>query len=401
MNRRSFAGLVYRSGLTAWLGQLLPWHPRGSLIPAAAAPVVNVRDFGARGDGKTDDTAAFNRCIKSLADSGGTARVPQGVYVIDPTRSVVMINNLTLALDKGAVLQAIPVAANAYAVIAGKNLHNVTVIGGAIIGDREAHLGSAGEWGMGIDFRACSDVRIEAVHVSGCWGDGLYVGTNAGVESQRVTIRNCVSRRNRRQGLSLTGCRGCLIEDCEFSDTAGTSPQSGIDLEPNAHGVVRDVTIRRCTVLRNAGWGITMSANVEAVTVRDSHVGANGREGIAMSHVTNCSVSNSRLDDNGQNGFGIRSSIGVVLAGNTICGNGRRSPGHYNNIVVDRGAAGTVVSNNIFECDAAGSDVPRYDVRINSPDCKGTQIVGNRFHRGKTPGGLSDRGTSTIVQQGP
>jgi hypothetical protein len=40
-------------------------------------------------------------------------------------------------------------------------------------------------------------------------------------------------------------------------------------------------------------------------------------------------------------------------------------------------------------------------VRINSPDCKGTQIVGNRFHRGKTPGGLSDRGTSTIVQQGP
>jgi outer membrane murein-binding lipoprotein Lpp len=43
----------------------------------------NVRDFGAKGDAKSDDTAAFQRAIDAAhADGGGTVFVPRGNYLI-------------------------------------------------------------------------------------------------------------------------------------------------------------------------------------------------------------------------------------------------------------------------------------------------------------------------------
>ncbi|MCL6627968.1 MAG: hypothetical protein K6U00_00025 [Armatimonadetes bacterium] len=43
---------------------------------------VNVRDFGAKGDGVTDDTAAFQRALEAMAEKGGTVFVPIGNYLI-------------------------------------------------------------------------------------------------------------------------------------------------------------------------------------------------------------------------------------------------------------------------------------------------------------------------------
>ncbi|MGB9587886.1 MAG: glycosyl hydrolase family 28-related protein [Armatimonadota bacterium] len=43
---------------------------------------VNVREFGAKGDGTTDDTAAFQRALESVAEKGGTVFVPIGNYLI-------------------------------------------------------------------------------------------------------------------------------------------------------------------------------------------------------------------------------------------------------------------------------------------------------------------------------
>jgi Pectate lyase superfamily protein len=44
--------------------------------------VVNVKAFGAIGDGVTNDTAAFNAALTSLATDGGMCLVPKGTYLI-------------------------------------------------------------------------------------------------------------------------------------------------------------------------------------------------------------------------------------------------------------------------------------------------------------------------------
>ena len=46
----------------------------------------NVRDYGARGDGQTDDTNAFRSALAQIAsDNGGTLTVPNGEYIVTST----------------------------------------------------------------------------------------------------------------------------------------------------------------------------------------------------------------------------------------------------------------------------------------------------------------------------
>ena len=56
------------------------------------ADVVNVKDFGAVGDGVADDTAAIASAIASIADIGGIVYFPQGIYT---TTSGITIGNGT------------------------------------------------------------------------------------------------------------------------------------------------------------------------------------------------------------------------------------------------------------------------------------------------------------------
>ena len=48
--------------------------------------------------------------------------------------------------------------------------------GGRIIGDRDNHLGTTGEWGHGIMIRGSSRVTVRDIHISRCWGDGVSIG---------------------------------------------------------------------------------------------------------------------------------------------------------------------------------------------------------------------------------
>ncbi len=52
-----------------------------SSLSCAAADLWNVRDFGAKGDGSTDDTAAFQQALDAAAKAGGgTVSAPRGNY---------------------------------------------------------------------------------------------------------------------------------------------------------------------------------------------------------------------------------------------------------------------------------------------------------------------------------
>jgi hypothetical protein len=51
-----------------------------SARPPDRADTVSVRDFGAKGDGKTDDTAAFQKALDSFGKAGGVVEAPRGTY---------------------------------------------------------------------------------------------------------------------------------------------------------------------------------------------------------------------------------------------------------------------------------------------------------------------------------
>src|SRR5215475_9524088 len=66
--------------------------------------VYDVRAFGAKGDGKTVDTAAINKAIDAAAAAGGgTVRFSAGSYL---SFSIHLKSNITLYLDQGATIVA-------------------------------------------------------------------------------------------------------------------------------------------------------------------------------------------------------------------------------------------------------------------------------------------------------
>ena len=234
----------------------------GSLSAHAA---INVKDRGANGNGRSDDTAAIQAAINAV-DKGGTVFVPKGVYMVDALKSVRLKSDMSFKLAEGAVLQVIPNEAAGYALLQIEGRRNVSVLGGLLQGDRDQHKGKTGEWGFGIYVGGNSErVSVKDTVARDMWGDGFYVGG-----ARSVTLENVIGDRNRRQGLSVVEVQGLVVRGSSFTNTFGTRPAAGIDIEPDQGNSVHDVKIYDCSFKDNDGAGIKIAGKrgtVARVTV--------------------------------------------------------------------------------------------------------------------------------------
>src|SRR5438552_8444105 len=74
-----------------------------SLPPMAAGKTFDVRRLGAKGDGKTVDTAAIQQALDEAGKAGGTVRIPAGTYLSKP---LFFRGKTMLKLEAGAMLEA-------------------------------------------------------------------------------------------------------------------------------------------------------------------------------------------------------------------------------------------------------------------------------------------------------
>jgi hypothetical protein len=71
------------------------------VCPAAAASALDVREFGAKGDGVTKDTKAIQEAIDKASSAVGTVVISSGKYV---SGTIHLRSNLTLRIEQGATL---------------------------------------------------------------------------------------------------------------------------------------------------------------------------------------------------------------------------------------------------------------------------------------------------------
>ena len=84
-------------------GAALPLRSAAQGTPPAPGNI-DVKIFGATGDGKTIDTPAINRAIEAAAAAGGgTVHFPAGNYLC---YSIHLKSNVAIALDQNAVIVA-------------------------------------------------------------------------------------------------------------------------------------------------------------------------------------------------------------------------------------------------------------------------------------------------------
>jgi len=112
-----------------------------------------------------------------------------------------------------------------------------------------------GEWRHGLALLACHDVTVQGLTIARSGGDGIYVGSGC----RDIVVRDVTCEANHRQGISVISAENLLIERCTLRATQGTSPQAGIDFEPNyASERLVNCTLRNCVIEDNRGAGVQL-----------------------------------------------------------------------------------------------------------------------------------------------
>jgi hypothetical protein len=143
-----------------------------------------------------------------------------------PSNRKVLFNVKSLLILK-------PSSKGNYEMLRIHNKENITLYSPKIEGDRNKHIGTTGEWGMGISIKSSKNIQILNSQISKCWGDGIYLGQGGSATNTNITINYGVLDNNRRNGISVISVEGLTIADLIISNTYGTNPQAGIDFEPN------------------------------------------------------------------------------------------------------------------------------------------------------------------------
>ena len=191
-----------------------------------------------------------------------TITIEKGDYIVKANKNkaacLTLCGNTDLII-KGNI-RMIPTEYPKYDIIKVKG-NNIKIRGdGMIVGDKHVHLGTAGEWGMGIRFHGAINASVSGLTIKDCWGDCIYVGGN----SKNVLIEKCILDHGRRQGISVTKADGVTIRNCRISNVNGTNPQYAIDLEPNANDTVDHVLIENVEVVDCEGGFLATAGNKNA-----------------------------------------------------------------------------------------------------------------------------------------
>jgi len=122
-----------------------------------------------------------------------------------------------------------------------------------------------GEWRHCIRVKGAKNFTIKGFLLKDSGGDGIEVSGdfsyNSSTDWSSGLIEDVVADNNYRQGISVISCKGLTIRNSIFKNTVGTSPESGIDIEPwNPSHILQDLLIENCRFENNAGddFGYTL-----------------------------------------------------------------------------------------------------------------------------------------------
>lgn len=214
----------------------------------------SVTDFGAVGDGSTDDTTVIQQALTAAAANFLPLFFAGKTYIVNP---LTIPSNSVIHFHPKTIIKAKSGYVDGQRMINITSVSNVTIYGNKATCQMIKADYVAGEQRHGVFITSSNDVAIYDLRSIDTGGDGFYIGTaGSNVPSERVMLKNCVADNNRRQGLSITCAKDVWIEGGVYKNTTGTAPQAGIDVEPDNNDVIWNVNIVNVKTSGNMGSGI-------------------------------------------------------------------------------------------------------------------------------------------------
>ncbi len=245
----------------------------------------NIRDFGAKGDGQTDDTAALMAAMEQAAREGGAVYFPMGYYRIRPVK---VPSHITLLGN----------ASWGYTSRGGQEGLDASLPGNAIRPEAGkpgiGHLGSTVLCPLQADAPALLDLsQARGTRIIGLsfYGDGK--GDNF----------HCVDASG------APGPRNLVFEDVRVSNFKGTA----LKLDH-----VEGFAIRRCIFIANGGHAVDASAAQDG-SIIDNQLSFNGGAGLyATAGTQKLTVTGNRIEGGAPGGVYAADSQGISVTGNSF-----------------------------------------------------------------------------------
>lgn len=410
----------YRLGTQEMVNKWLDEHPEATttVVPHSldldhfvfgSLGYVTPQMFGAKGDGKTDDTEAIQYALDFAYDNNiGIVYIPAGEYSINgieylepgeytidkqkvvvtkpfefPTNNrsdvfncgLVIHSNTKLIMDKNAILRLQPNGHCKSCVLrCDYGATNIEITGGQIIGDRFSHKDNVplqytngntiyekdgitpqyadGERGVGIYVGGNEGVKISDCVIKETWGDGIEVTTNEFFTSpsRDILIDNVTIDSARRSGISLVGVDGCTISNSTIKNSGDTNKNGKLYLGTPPQLAI-DIEASAYNTPTNPN-GCNYNNNV---IVSKCNIINNAGAGIG------CTTYGENVKDGETKHYGIKAN-NIVIDSCTAKGNGHvvNADGYAKNGLNFAGVSNLTITNCICEENvSAGASISR------------------------------------------
>ncbi|HYF77463.1 MAG TPA: right-handed parallel beta-helix repeat-containing protein [Symbiobacteriaceae bacterium] len=416
---------------------------------------LDVSQFGATGDGLTDDSAAIRTALDALANNGGGCLYfPPGTYHITDTIRVSSDNVVLMGRGSTSRIKLSAVNKNGLQAFgtASKHLANITIsdmwvelpqsgsgrcievgfANGILIdrcwatkagdqgisirgGSNQVVVRGCFAWnnghssgGDGISVRARLGANpgegdINDVLISGnvCWEnnlDGIDVNTNPvwNGSLRNVIVSGNVCRNNGGHGIDLKGSGSKYqIQHVSITGNLVHNNQGAIHLLGQGSGGISDVTIVSNVVYSNASNPGIWAKEALRLVIDANEVRESAGEGIKVEG-SDAVVSNNAISKSASHGISISSSPRVTVSGNMCADNGQAASDKAGICLQGPGCRDCTVTGNLCT-DTQSEPTQAYGIReVVSADSN--LIVANRVS-GNAVAQLSSTGGATLVRQ--
>jgi len=271
------------------------------------ADVINVKDFGATGNGTTDDTAAIQAAISTMGSSTGSLYFPEGTYkttgiVIDTKSNFEVFGSFAKIISTNVNYYVMMIRNSSRFAITGLDLSHAT---------QPARLNFSG-----IFLTGCSDFKITNNHVHNCTGGGILVDNF----STRGAIRSNTVYNTLADGIHVTG--GSSVISVTGNATSNTGDDGIAVVAYRATGQTKGIAISGNVVKYSSSRGISCVGGID-VSITGNTISGTTYSGVLVAQeasyntygASNVAVSGNEINDVGAYGSPTSNYAGIQISG--------------------------------------------------------------------------------------